>query len=361
MLSAYLKILGYRMRTVIACWEAARKAWHRAAHECSAQSRFYQVAGFGVQLNVVGAALADRLLPALQHVQVATQPPIALTVYAVDGAASPVALPMLSFGEEAPCSHAEIWGYLVEAEQYSLFYQPELQLLSLLDQQQQQALYWVGDAKQLSLSDGGAPLLTLWHWWFSRRSYQIVHGAAVGTAAGSVLLVGKSGSGKSTTALTALETGLCYAGDDYVLLGNQPTPVVHSLYSSGKVHFADMARFPRLAMARTETAYTNADKALYFFAKDFAEQLVPTAPLKAILLPTVTTNRRAALVPLSPAAAMLAAAPSTVLQLVGARERTMQQLAQFVRQLPCYQLRLGVDRQTNTEVLADLLATLRGN
>ena len=312
-----------------------------------------------VQAQIVGERLAARLTPALAHLATTVQTPIALTIYLCESATSGVAMPPMPFQVEKQCGQEDRSGYFVDDERFRIFYQPAAQTLCLLDDRRHCAYYWIDDARHLPLSQGGAPLLTLLHWWFGKHGGQVVHGAAIGTAAGGALLVGKSGSGKSTTALAGLAAGLFYVADDYCLVRHGAEPMVHSLYSSGKLHFADLLRFPRLQSARTGTAYTQADKALFFFAEDFADQIVPALPLKALLLPVITENRQTRWHEISPSAALLALAPSTVLQLVGDKQQTMQQLSQLVRQLPCYRLALGREIQAIPAAIAELLATLR--
>ena len=228
----------------------------------------------------------------------------------------------------------------------------------MLNRHRNEGLYWIQDAQQVPLAEGGAPLLTLFHWWLGQQERQIVHGAAVGTRAGGALLVGKSGSGKSTAALACLNAGLYYLGDDYCLVAAAPTPTVYSLYSSGKVHFADLPRFPRLQTAQGANSYANADKMLYFFADAFADQILPSLPLKAVLLPTIGANSNSTVREISPAAALLALGPSTIFQLTGQKQQAFQHVGQLVRQLPCYRLELGPNIAQTAVLITEILAKL---
>jgi hypothetical protein len=337
---------------------ALQQSWQQAVQSCPLQAFSYTIAGQGVQCHFAGKHLVERLTPALAHLRTTAPQPVTLTLYGWDSAESGIALPPLPFSvgeEQAPTNS---WGYFAHDNRFRLFFQPAQQTLYLLDQAQQVAFFWLGDARQLSLADGGAPLLTLWHWWASQHGCQVVHGAAIGTATGGALLIGKSGSGKSTTALAALDAGLCYVGDDYCLVRSGAQPLLYSLFSSGKVHVADLARFPRLQALRTSLAYTNADKALFFFAGHFARTVVPVLPLKMILLPVIRAETHSSLCEISPAQALLALAPSTLFQLVGEKAQIMPQLSQLVRQLPCFRLSLGADLSQIPALIADRLATL---
>ena len=83
-----------------------------------------------------------------------------------------------------------------------------------------------------------APFRILFHWWSQSFGGQISHAAAVGRDGKGVLLAGRGGSGKSTTAICCVDAGMEYVGDDYVLLTRTPTPTAHSLYNSAKIHTA---------------------------------------------------------------------------------------------------------------------------
>jgi hypothetical protein len=83
-------------------------------------------------------------------------------------------------------------------------------------------------------------------------------------------------------------------------------------------------------------------------------------PLKAVLLPCVTGLEDTRLEPASPADALLALAPSTILQLPGAGGAALRLLAAVAARLPCYWLRLGTDLDRAAGAIQDLLAHERG-
>lgn len=319
---------------------------------------FYCISPHIIGLRFATPALAAQLTPALAHLATVPHPAPALTIKLWDGATTGVALPPLPASMQPSAPSATHWGSYVHSDRFQAFWQPSYQLFTMLDRHCNEALYWVHDAQQVPLAEGGAPLLTLFHWWLGQQERQLVHGAAVGTPAGGVLLVGKSGSGKSTTALACLHAGLAYLGDDYCLVAATPTPTVYTLYSSGKVHFADQARFPRLQAAQSHNSYADADKALYFLAGAFADQIRPHLPIKAVLLPSISAGSHSNISAISPAAALLALGPSTVFQLVGEKRQTFQHLGQLVRQLPCYRLELGPDIAQTPALITELLAKL---
>lgn len=345
--------------TLYELWTEASDAFQQATQAPQQPvNYFYGISPYIICLRFANTALAAQLTPALAHLATAPHSSPALTVNLWDGATTGVALPLLPALMQPSAPVATHWGSYVHSDRFHAFWQPSYQLFTMLDRQRNEAFYWVHDAQHIPLTEGGAPLLTLFHWWLGQQERQIFHGAAVGTAAGGALLVGKSGSGKSTTALACLHAGLTYLGDDYCLVAAAPTPTVYTLYTSGKVHFADQARFPRFQAAQSSNRYTDADKALYFFAGVFADQISPRLPIKAVLLPRISAVSQSNLSAISPAAALLALGPSTVFQLIGEKRQTLKHLGQLVRQLPCYQLELSPDITQTPALITDLLAKL---
>ena len=348
-------------------WRALNDAWNQALTfpglAAKLQDHFYRVGDRVLHLAFANDSLVPLLTPALAHLEIAAPKTVDLRVKLWDRKSTGVFLPPLPATMYQPLPADAQWGSYAHCDRFQAFLQPRYPLFTMFDRQHNEAIYWVEDSDRLPLSEGGAPLLTLLHWWLGRQNssshgYQVIHGAAVGTARGGALLVGRSGSGKSTTALACFHGGLSYLGDDYCLVARDPCPQVYSLYSSGKVHLSDLTRFSRLQIAQSANRYAEADKAVYFFADAFADQIVPSLPLKAIVLPTIRGEGPSRLQAISPATALLAMAPSTVFQLVGERGQTLGHLGQLVRQLPCYRLDLGSEIEQVPPLIANLLAQL---
>ena len=162
----------------------------------------------------------------------------------------------------------------------------------------------------------------------------------VGIPTAGALLVGKGGSGKSTTALACLESALSYVGDDYCLLSQPPQPQAHSLYSSAKLK-PDNTRLPHLLPLIHNQNRQPEEKPFILLHQHFPEKLVPSLPLKMILVPQVTGQVDTEIYPVKGAAALLALAPSTIFQLPGGTSAKFKEMAALVKEIPCYTLGLG--------------------
>ena len=94
----------------------------------------------------------------------------------------------------------------------------------MLDSLTNEAWFWAPDPAVMLSWDWASPMRQILFWWLGGMGILQVHGAAVGTDDGGVMIVGRGGSGKSTTSLSCLTAGLQYAGDDYVAIETRPEP-----------------------------------------------------------------------------------------------------------------------------------------
>jgi hypothetical protein len=238
------------------------------------------------------------------------------------------------------------------------FYQPGVDLLRLLDQEQNLAHLWVAYPERIPYWEHSFPVREIWHWWLRDRPFQLVHAGAVGTEQGGVLLAGKSGSGKSTTSLLCLRSGLLYAGDDYVLVQTRPTPHVYGLYNIGKLEHKDMERLPQLRRLVHNPVYIQAEKAMIYVHERCPEKMALGFPLKAILVPRVTGSTETRLREATPLDALAALAPTTLKHLPRANWEAIQKMRELAGQVPTYVLELGTDLDAIPAVIADFLRAL---
>src|SRR5574343_1379222 len=90
--------------------------------------------------------------------------------------------------------------------------------LSFFDKETSQAFFWTYDATLLPNWVDAAPIRTILHWILSLSNIHLVHGATVGIGERAVFLGARSGSGKSTTALSCFNLGMNYLADDYTAI-----------------------------------------------------------------------------------------------------------------------------------------------
>jgi hypothetical protein len=222
---------GFIDDEVLAFFEFVAAVNRKAAHHTSDKtSRTILVGNHPIHLDFTGLGLEQALMPAIAHLETSPVDEPELTIHLWDSASSDSELPnILSryfdiLGEW--WKHLGIRGEIKELSNDRILtaYHLGPNIFSAIDLKRNQAFYWVKDAAALPYYEIGSPIRTILNWWTSHQGDQFVHGGAVGNENGGVLLVGKGGSGKSTTSLACLEGGLLYASDDYCLVRPEPEP-----------------------------------------------------------------------------------------------------------------------------------------
>lgn len=318
-----------------------------------------QVGGVCLTLRVIGAALAEATLPALAHLlsdEKGTTPNITLHLW--DGAETGVWPPRPPFTPEDYHRYGQ--RAVAHSGGFSLMHTPSVGQLFAYDRASRQGYFWVEDAGQLSIYERAAPLQTLFHWALREFGWQIVHAAGIGTEAGGVLLIGNSGAGKSTTALSCLTGGgLRLLSDDKCLARLDPVPQAFATFSSGKIKADMMGRLPHLRnQLQGWDTPVKAGKGLVFFHPHFADQLITSFPIRALVVPHVALQADPALRPIAPGEAFRVFGPSTVIWLPGAEAESYRFTADLSRRLPCYQLDLSLEPTCNSAVILELLERL---
>jgi hypothetical protein len=335
-----------------------RDAFDRAERILGPFDRWYRIAGYPVRLRFAGTAMASLITPALEHLRTDAVLCPALTVCVWDVESTRPRVPAPPWRVEGDAITAAPPRYRDERVRVTL--DVGAGALSVLDCAERRAWYCARDAAALPGWEFGAPFRLILHWALGARGRQLVHAAAVGRPDGGVLLVGMGGAGKSTTALSCLGTELRYAADDYCMLSADPEPYAHSLYNSAKVYAADLPQFPRLAGIHRRLDAPGMDKALLYLYPQAADCIARGFPIRAIVVPSISGSADTIARPLSPAAALRALAPSTMLQVIGPDPATLGVLAAYVKRVPCYTLRLGSARARIPTAIADVLARAPG-
>lgn len=332
----------------------------------SATDRWIRLAGRVIRLRF-GSDRMTHLVEAFEHLVCPPASQAALTIHVWD-APEGQRLPLPAVPEDAVRGLRMMWtdGAVRGC------YQPGQDTLSVLDHSAGQAWFWCLDGRALPYWEHAAPFRLILSWWLGAQGANLVHGAAVGRADGGALVVGKGGSGKSTTALLSLLAGLSYASDDYVVVegdhlageagepGEARGPVVHSAFGSGKLDNAQCLRFPSLQPAIVNPVREAEEKAVFLVNRFAPQRMIDSFPLRAVLVPRITGLPDTRVRPGSAVAALAALAPSTIFQLPGSPGNELRAMADVIRAVPTYSLELGTEFEQIPRCIDDLLAALSG-
>jgi len=316
--------------------------------------RYYTIAGQTIRLRFAGPAMLPAVTRALEHALVEPTPHPNLTINVWDSASTRSRIPDIAWFKSYGTQPGVILSF--REGSHCIAYQSNTSVLSLFDIAEKTGYYWTDDLKKIPYFEVARPMSVLLHWWFHHQGYLVVHGGAIGIDGKGIVLAGKGGSGKSTTALLWLEAGYQYVGDDLCVVGGSPGLHAHSLYNSAMLFEDDLRLLPSLKPFVAEPLGTTDEKRMIFL--NDKERLVKNLRLKAILLPRVTQHHNAILTATSSSDAMKSLAPSTLMQLPGAQASSFQAMASLVKRIPCYRLELGTDRHHVIDVIREFLTSL---
>lgn len=311
------------------------------------------IAGERIRLVFAGPALVPLMLPALAHRLAPAEGEPALVLHVWDSHSTGIEICPPPVARHCFSERGDIWTFHSQRLP-SAFHWSEFSL-NLMDLDRGIGIFWVRTPKGLPYWTQASPFRTLLHWWMASKGHQLVHAAAVGLPEAGVLITGRGGVGKSSTALACLDAGLAYAGDDYVLLTMTGGRLVaHSLYRTAKVNLADTDRFARFSpRILGENATAGDAKAVMFLD----EGLVSELPIVAAVTPRFGTQAATVTEPIAPAFLTGAATYTTLAQLPHAGQATFDAIAQALALVPGHRLVLGQDRGRVVEGVVALART----
>jgi hypothetical protein len=324
--------------------------YEQAAAACGEIRHAFRIADTAVRLRFAGSALVSQIIPAFEHLRVEDGDSCDFEVCLWDSRSTKIDLGAPPCNRRNFTNRGNIWGF--QSERYlSAFHYGEFSV-NTMDTEAGRAVYWVRDATTLPFWVNASPLRSILHWRLARDGKQLVHAAAIGTDEGAVVIPGRGGSGKSTTALLALRHGLRYVSDDYCVVGLGPEPRVYSLYSTAKLELDSIERFPELAAHGDVKRSAGYEKGVVFLHPAFESQLAASLPLSAILLPEITGREATSLATVDALTVEHAASFTTISHLPHTGQKTVEFLREASLQVPRAKLELG----TRYEAIPDAIS-----
>jgi len=307
-------------------FESALQAYRAAQGKSPFQRRFhYRFGATGVTLETPSPKLAEVFARALGEGVQDFLP--GSQIWAWDEHSTGVTCPPPPWGHHSPYTRRGDVP-VFQDPRYRCAYNCASFVLCLYDRQERLGVYWTRDARALPGWEQTAPMRTLLHWHGLEEGMQMTHGAVVD----GLLLAGKGGSGKSTTALACLEAGMPFLGDDYSFVQLEPQPKACGIFVNARIFANSLPWLP--VLSRVEGQPSD-DK----IAINIDSRRQPEMALKALILPRLAPGP--SLEPATFEEALKAVALPTMAQLPGAGPETYTLLSKLCQSLPSYRLNLN--------------------
>lgn len=215
----------------------------------------------------------------------------------------------------------------------------------------------VSNARKLPAWSLAAPLRAPLGMILELHGVYLVHGAAMGSTKGALLLTGYGGSGKSTATLSCYKAGMPIMGDDYVALRPPLTdtdlPTVHNVFSSLKI-------MPQELSEENEGQSLNEKRMIYPFNLS-SDGLLREAPLVAVVYASIGNSMLTIAHKAAPEEAARIAYASSSLQIPMLNEDVYAaSILSCARRTRSYRMEFGGERSHAPKVIGDLLAKHAG-
>ena len=333
-------------------FDRSLQRFEAAANTTVRISHFYNVADTVVRLVFAGDKLVPLLTPALEHLRIEEAPAdVTFNIWDSSSTNTKNIKPPVEWDRFT--DRGDIWGFNSQHIRTG-FHWIECSV-NLFDRKTNTGIYWVESGDELPFWVHASPLRTLFHWWMEKNGCQLLHAAAVGTEEGAVLITGKGGVGKSTTALTCLTSELTYLADDYLITRLEPEPKVYSLYSTAKLNADQIDKFPALAKLVTNPNKLDREKAVIFLYPEYKDQIRREQPLRAVLTPSIQNQEETDFASISHNNLHRAAAFTTMSQLPYVGEYANNFIHRLTGELPGLEMRLGRNLPQVSVAIMELL------
>jgi hypothetical protein len=317
-----------------------------------------RLGGRWVRIEWASETLRERFQPAFRHRETddgTGDPELVIHAWTQEPGVPPLPPPV--WQSEAAFRHGEVQGRGNGGG--AVIYEGGLSLVHAV--QGGEAFFHARDRATIPRWEDAAPFRVVLNRWFAARHGHVVHGAGLARDGRGLLLAGPGGSGKSTTALRWLAAGGDYLADDYCLVTMGGAPQVHSLYGTAKVVPEDVdAPFARELVFSASGPRPGEKPAAHVWPQR-AAQLVASANLTTLVLPSVVDRTTTRLVPAGGTAAWEAVVKPTVQQIHGCGRPSMEFLLRLAARLPTWRLELGPDAHTAAVPLLHRLLETTGS
>lgn len=261
-----------------------------------------------------------------------------------------------------PSGDLESWYQHVAASKdgrYFAHYLPNTR--SCLDRSRNRVVATIDWHRRVFVYERGKPFTLPLLQWLGDTGLPVVHAGLVARNKRGVLLVGRSGVGKTTLTLRCLRAGFEFIGEDYVVLegsGDGGT-LGHSLYGSA---FLAADHLSGLGMPAS-IIYPGRDslekKSLALLGEAFSGQLKPTASVSALVLPRISEIRGTRMTPVTKGQALMELAKGSMLEIPNVGLRVFDGIVKLVERVPCYRLEYGYSAEEGPTALDDVLDRLQ--
>jgi hypothetical protein len=300
----------------------------------------YAFAGFKVRMRCLGTKLAllhDKIFAHLKLKEMSPFNDLDLTIDIWDKSKTGISGPIDSISEKqvelrTVTSSADSRIVASRDSETSLF----------LDRKEKRIIASFASARRMNNYDLSKPFNKILALWYRDMNIEIIHASMISKEGKGILFLGKGGSGKTTAALSCLNAGFNYLGDDHVGLSWKDNSFTgHSLYASALIYANHLKRFPQLQKFEMKNNFNNDEKSIIYFSNGYLNKIDRYAEVTVLLLPKVGDSTHTNFRKAGKSETLLAIAPSSLRLQISPNQKGFDIISRLVDKIPAYWIELG--------------------
>jgi hypothetical protein len=226
--------------------------------------------------------------------------------------------------------------------------------LTAIDRRARRGLVWFTAVDRIASWHVARPFLHAIKGFSLETPWTPIHAASVAIADKAVLIVGQSGAGKTSIALSCVTQGWSYLGDDAVIVRADPARV-GALYSSARLRADTFARFPEIMKACLAVSDDAGEEKAEVDMTLLPAASAAEAEIRAILFPRPGGWGDLHFADMHKSDALRKLMEATRQSMMGDEAAVFAKLSTLVASVPCYHMTASGDPAVLSSGLAKLL------
>ena len=307
---------------------------------------FYRFADQPVRLRVAGPALAKILQMTFAHLRaddVSPDGPFGLCIDAWDRKHTGTGCPGVPFPPQRTDLLDE--GLVTHYLNSAIVRYERGHYVNAIDRRAGQIFTCRGDGNNQALYERSKPFPNLLEVWYRDHGVQQLHAGLVARAGRGALLIGQSGSGKTTATLACALGGFDYLGDDHngLQVAGDGTCWGHSYYNAARIGPDHLKHFPQLAPFEVPPHCKWDHKSLVWMSQVLPQGMARKCRITAVIMPRIVPQGPTRFRPASRVQTLLSLAPSTLRVPLTDSAHGFMKLTDFIARMPCFVMEMGPD------------------
>jgi hypothetical protein len=304
---------------------------------------YYRFAGFNVRIRCAGSRLSSLHEKVFHHLRVEevgiSEEQFDLTIDLWDEEQTKFPCPVDLISDESQKLRT-----VTASKNSRILADQDSDTSIFLDRKDRRIIASFASAYKMNNYDLSKPFNRLLALWYRDMNVEVIHSSMISKNKKGILFLGEGGSGKTTSALSCLNDGFNYLGDDHVGLTKVNDIFFgYSLFASALINTNHFKQFPQLQKFELQKNIQRDAKSIIYFANEHSNKIDNSAEIAVLLLPKVVDSKHTSFRKAGKGETFLAVAPSSLRLQISPNKKAFDTISHLIDRIPSYCLELGTD------------------